>query len=150
MTDVPSETGVEMSEAETRSLLESKAHGVLSMGAGDRGYGLPMSFGYDEENGRLVLGFANTSDSKKRRFATKTEEATLNVYEYEDVDSWASVLVTGSLHRIDGADVSEPIRPLFFRRETDTPDEGRLVDFDEYERVWYELRIDEISGRHSG
>lgn len=136
-----------MSAQARRSLLTSQGHGVLSMGDGDHGYGLPMSYRYDRDNDRIVLGFVNRPGSKKQQFATVTETATLTVYDYEDVDSWESVIVTGTLHAIDDATVPERLTPVFFH-----PDDGEsgMVELDEFERTWYELRIDEISGRHSG
>jgi nitroimidazol reductase NimA-like FMN-containing flavoprotein (pyridoxamine 5'-phosphate oxidase superfamily) len=149
MADTPPKTGMEMSDKAIRSLLESESHGVLSMGADDRGYGLPMSYSYDAENERVVFGFVNTSDSEKREFATRTEEATLTVYNYEDVDSWESVVVRGQLQEASEADVTEQVTPLFFLHE-DEASNRRIVDLDEFEREWHELQIDDVTGRHSG
>lgn len=150
MTDLPSTAGTEMSEENVRSLLESKGHGVLSMGAGNRGYGLPMTYRYDEENERVILGFVNAPGSKKQEFTATTEEATLTVYDFEDVDAWESVVVTGTIHPVDESDFSDQFVPLFFLEGGDEGDDRRLVDFDEYDRAWYELRIDDVSGRYSG
>lgn len=150
MNDYPWEGGIEMSEEAMRSLLESKDNGVLSMGSDNRGYGLPMSYRYDEENDRVVLGFVNAPGSKKQEFAEQTDEATLTVYEYEDVDSWESVVVTGALRRISESDVPDRFTSLFYLQEDDNTGDSRLVDIDEFEREWYELRIDDVAGRHSG
>jgi nitroimidazol reductase NimA-like FMN-containing flavoprotein (pyridoxamine 5'-phosphate oxidase superfamily) len=147
MSDRAPKTGTEMSAQARRSLLASQGHGVLSMGDGNHGYGLPISYSYDQDKGRLVFGFVNRPGSKKQQFATATETATLTVYDYEDVDSWESVIVTGTLHSVDDATVPERLTPVFFRRE----DGGSgMIDLDEFERNWYELRIDDISGRYSG
>lgn len=149
MAEFSSRLGKEMSEAEARSVLSSEDHGVLSMGIENRGYGLPMAYSYDEEADRLVLGFVSTPESKKQRFATDTEEVTLTVYTYEDVDSWESVIVTGSIEPIPEPDVSDRLIPVFFVEENDTGDR-RFVQFDDFERQWYELHIDDVSGRSSG
>lgn len=141
---------MEMSDGETRSLLDLKSHGVLSMGAESRGYGIPLAYSYDEENDRIILGFVNAPESKKQQFATATEEVTLTVYDYKDIDSWESVIVTGTLHRVTDADFPGRLTPLFFLHEDEDTGERRMVDLDEYDREWYELRIDDISGRYSG
>lgn len=139
-----------MGEEAMLSLLESEGHGVLSMGAENRGYGLPMSYSYEREDDRLVLGFVDGTGSKKSRFASACEEVTLTVYTYDDVDSWKSVIVTGSLRSVDEADVSERFASLFFVAEDDTGDDDRMVQVGESDQEWYELRIDDITGRHSG
>ncbi|WP_254766470.1 pyridoxamine 5'-phosphate oxidase family protein [Salinilacihabitans rarus] len=145
-----SRAGKELSEDEVRAMLASNHHGVLSMGADDRGYGLPMTYGYDEADDRLVLGFVSAPDSKKRRFVAAAEEVTLTVYTYEDVDSWRSVVVTGTLESVSESEVSGHLAPLFFVEEDEATGERRFVEFGELEREWYEFRIDDLSGRHSG
>lgn len=170
MSEFPRVTGTELSEGEVRSVLDSNRHGVLSMGVENRGYGLPMAYSYDEENERLLLGFVDLPESKKIHFASRTEEVTLTVYQYEDVDSWRSVVVTGSLEPLSDPDVSPDVLPVFFLADGEnsngddsdggnsnddgldgaTEVESRFVELDEYDRQWYELRIDDVSGRHSG
>lgn len=139
-----------MSEEATRSLLESKDHGVLCMGTEKRGYGLPLSYSYDGENHRIIVGFVNAPESKKRQFATTAEEVTLTVYNYEEIDSWESVIVTGTIHQIGEPDLPSQLIPLFFQQEDITADGQRWASLDDFEREWYELRIDDISGRYSG
>lgn len=150
MAELPPTIGNEMSDAEIHSLLESKTHGVLSMGAENRGYGIPISYSYEPETDRLVLGFVNAPASKKRQFASATDEVTLTVYNYEDVDSWESVIATGPLQSIDERDVSEQLAPVFFSRMDDDSGGDEWVDLDDVEREWYELEIEDLSGRHSG
>jgi nitroimidazol reductase NimA-like FMN-containing flavoprotein (pyridoxamine 5'-phosphate oxidase superfamily) len=144
------DVGTAMSTDEAASMLESTGHGVLSMGAADRGYGVPLSFAYERSRDRLVLQFVNGPDSKKQRFADATAEVTMTVYRYEDADRWASVIVTGSLHALDPEAVSDRVGSLFFSRADDTDGELRWVDRDDIEREWYELRIESITGRYSG
>lgn len=143
-----------MSESQRRSFLESKGHGVLSMGVESRGYGFPISYTYDRGTDRVVMGFANTSGGKKGQFAAETQEVTLNVYDFQDVDSWQSVVVRGTLHEVTDPDISDPPMSVFFLTEDEKGDgmgeERRIVDLEEFDRTWFELRIEEISGRHSG
>lgn len=150
MTELPSKTGAEMSEEAKRSLLESERHGVLSMGAGNRGYGLPVAYRYVEENDHIVLGFVDALGSKKQQFADQSEEVTLTVYNFEDVDSWESVIVTGTIQQVSEEDVPDQLSTLFFFEEDGAASDRRAYDFDEYERTRYELRIEDITGRHTG
>lgn len=138
-----------MRDEEARWLLGSRNHGVLSMGFESRGYGLPMSYKYDEASDRIVLGVADAPGSKKREFITATEEATLTVYQYEDVDSWECAIVTGTIHPLEDDPLSDGFALVFFsQRDAETGDRT-WVDLDDLDREWYELRIADISGRHS-
>lgn len=150
MTDPPLNIGNEMTEAEMQSFLASTNHGVLSMGTAKRGYGHPLSFRYDRENDRIIMGFVNHPESKTREFVAETEEVTLTVYNYNDVDSWESVIVTGPLHRLDADEISEGVPPIFFTQAGETTDGSGWVDLDEVDRDWYELPVTNITGRHSG
>ncbi|MGM0397578.1 MAG: pyridoxamine 5'-phosphate oxidase family protein [Halobacteriota archaeon] len=149
MVNLPSKTGSEMSEEAIKSLLERKGHGVLSMGTENRGYGVPISYHYDADHHRIVVGMVKLPGSKRSTFASKTDEATMTVYEYHDVDTWESVIATGTLHQVRDADVPEDLAALFFYPEGPETD-GQMVELDQFERAWYELRIEEISGRYDG
>lgn len=149
MAKLPSKTGTEMTEEAIQDLLEERGHGVLSMGTGNRGYGVPISFHYDPDGDRIVVGMVKLPESKRSEFAAKTDEATLTVYEYHDVDTWESVIVTGTLHQVDEAEVPGRLTALFFYPEGPETD-GKMIDLDQFERVWYELRITDVSGRYNG
>lgn len=152
MTGPPPNIGAELSQARRRSLLESKQHGVLSLGADNRGYGLPVAFRFDASNNRIVLGLVALPESKKREFVEVTEEATLTVYNFSDVDVWVSVIVTGTVHPIDATELSSDLLTLFFTGPEHDGDEAAdgFHDLTEYDRDLYELRISDISGRYSG
>lgn len=149
MPDLPSKTGAQMGEEAIRTLLDRRGHGVLSMGTENRGYGIPISYHYDPQNDRIVVGMAKLPESKRSKFAAKTDEATLTVYEYHDVDTWESVIITGTLHQIEEAEVPDRLAALFFYPEGPETD-GKMVNLDQFERVWYELRIGDVSGRYNG
>lgn len=150
MTGPPSSIGREMSEAQRRSVLESNGHGVLSMGVDDRGYGFPISYTFDRDGDRLIMGFADSGENTKREFAERTETVTLTIYEFRDVDSWQSVTVTGTLHETTEPEQHDRPMSIFFLQDLGEANKRRIVDLEEFDRVWYELRIDDISGRHSG
>lgn len=149
MATPPSQTGQEMSDREARSFLTANDTGVLSLGVENRGYGFPISYTYDGDSDRIVLGFVSPPESKKQEFATATDEATFTVYTYDDVDSWKSVIVTGPIHALGEEDDSLDVPDLFFQRDTEDG-ENRLTNLDEFDRAWYELQFDTLSGRHGG
>lgn len=139
-----------MSNQEMESYLSSNDTGVLSLGAENRGYGFPISFMYDTENERIVFGFVIPPESKKQKFVTETEEATFTVYSYEDVDSWKSVIATGPVRALEDMDGSFQVPDLFFRQASnDGTEEGQMIDLDQFDRTWYALQIETLSGRQS-
>jgi len=142
--------GEEMTEEQVTSLLESAGHGVLSLAADGRGYGLPISFAYDGPNDRLILEFVNAGESKKEAFAAESDEVTLTVYTYEDEHAWESVVVTGELHEIDPAEVANRSAAQFFAQADDAAGELRWSESEGVDRRWYEIRISDASGRYGG
>ena len=150
MTDRPPSVGNVMSESDARALLEESFTGVLSLGSGSRGYGVPMSYHYDREQDRIVVGFVNGPESKKEAFLEAGAEATLTVYTMDDVDVWESVVATGTLSPVNGNSIPEEFVPVFFTRDPESVDQREWNDLDEWERQWYEIRVQDVSGRHSG
>lgn len=142
--------GVTMGPEEIISLLKSKGHGVLSMGVDDHGYGVPMSYGYDEDQNTIVIEFVTSNGTKKDTFAVETEEATLTVYNYEDRSAWESVIVTGTIHPIAEELVYDRFAALFFSQSDDAAGQLRWATELEGNRQWYELRPTGVTGRHGG
>lgn len=141
--------GVEMSEAEAQSLLESAGHGVLSMGRGDRGYGVPVSFGHDGGEDRFLFEFLSVGESKKRAFAEASEEVTLTVYEFETPAAWKSAIVTGTIHPVEAADLSERSVSSFAAQADDAAEQLRWAEAEGLDRQWYELRATSVTGRRA-
>lgn len=139
-----------MSDAEITSFLTSNNTGVLSLAGENRGYGFPISFTYDQEHNRLILGFVASPGSEKRELVTATETATFTVYADKDVDSWRSIMVTGGIRPITDGDGTLQVPDLFFYSDADDVEDDRMVSLDEFERTYYELDIETLSGRHSG
>lgn len=86
----------EMDSLEIADFLETQQTGVLSLAQDDDGYGIPVSFAFDEEelNVYLRLGYGPTST--KRAFVDAVERASFLVYARTD-DGWKSVLARGHL-----------------------------------------------------
>lgn len=148
MQDVPTQIGEGMTDEEARTLLASQEHGVLALADGSRGYGIPISYTYDEANNRIVVGFVDTPESKREEFAATTTEATFSVYTHEDVDSWQSVIVTGPINQVEAAADAFEVPDVFYRERSDAgQSEEHMVNLDEFGRTWYEIQIDDLSGR---
>lgn len=143
MTTPSSPVGQEMSDQEAKSFLATKDNGVLSLGVENDGYGFPIAYSFDDPDDNLVLGFVARPPSKKQVFADETETATFTVYEFGDVDVWRSVIVEGAISRLDD-DSSHRVPDIFYQDDSD-----EIVNLDEFDRTWYELEIESISGRQS-
>jgi nitroimidazol reductase NimA-like FMN-containing flavoprotein (pyridoxamine 5'-phosphate oxidase superfamily) len=150
MTDPPPTAGTEMTKSDIDALLEGVGHGVLSMGVDSRGYGLPITYWYDPSDRQFILGFLLVPDSKKTEFVTESEEVTLTVFNFEDIDAWESAIVTGTLERLTDPEVPDRFSTLFFVREEDNPGGKTAYNWGQYDRAWYEIDIEDISGRYSG
>ncbi|SDM91663.1 Pyridoxamine 5'-phosphate oxidase [Halogranum gelatinilyticum] len=138
--------GVEMTEAEIGAFLERQGHGVLSFG-GETPYGLPVSFGYDVFENRCILQLVFTKGSRKQSHLNDSNAVHLTVYEWDGIDDWTSVLVDGHLSPIESSPDVVDAAEIFAEFAT-------MVGFsvfdqtaDELEPQWYELTIDEMSGR---
>lgn len=90
-----------MDEAESRAFLREQGHGVLSLADGGEAYGLPVSYGYDEDQGLFLYLLEFGSGGKKFDYIEETERACLTVYAVESPTEWRSVVVTGKLREFD-------------------------------------------------
>ena len=139
--------GVEMTDEEIVAFLERQGHGVLSFG-GDAPYGLPVSFGYDVLNNRCVMQLVFAEGSRKQAHLNDSDAAHLVAYDWQGVDDWTSVLIDGRLSPIesetpdavDAADVFAEFATMVGLTVFDHPP-------NELDAQWYELTIDEMSGR---
>lgn len=139
--------GVSMDEAGIGERLAAKGDGVLSFG-GDPGYAIPVSFGYDAPNRRLVFQFVFPSDSRKRDYVDAPAEVSLVSYEWNGPDDWWSVIVTGDLTPVP--DAEEAAAAAVFA-EFATPVSTTVFDrpLQELEPEWYQLDVAALDGRRS-
>jgi hypothetical protein len=107
-----------MDAVEIAQFLESQETGVLSLADGDDGYGVPVSFVYDEADDRgpyvyFRLGFA--PGSMKRRFVDASDTVSFVVYD-RTPSGWKSVVARGELEEVSArtldAIVGEAVRGL--------------------------------------
>lgn len=83
-----------MSDAQLDAFLREHGTGTLALADEGRGYGVPISFGYDGDACFFVF-LQLGPESKKVAFAEVTTEATLTVVETAGTHDWASAVVTG-------------------------------------------------------
>ncbi|WP_250137755.1 pyridoxamine 5'-phosphate oxidase family protein [Halorientalis salina] len=133
--------GKTMGQHEIEEFLNEQATGVLSLSNDGRAYGIPVSFAFDDADGRAIMDLGFADDSKKRRFIETTEEVCLTVYDWESPTNWRSVIVTGVLTRVDDTDVADETRGWYYEVAKDIE-----IPEGDVELEWYELRADEISG----
>ncbi len=117
---MPTNSEVEMTDAEVDVFLSRHETGVLSLARDGAPYAIPVSYGFDEESRDAYLRLVSTPDSEKREFLASEPQARIVVYE-EDGDAYESVVGVGTLRRIDLdeltpetiAQYGETRRPLF-------------------------------------
>ncbi|ELY40931.1 pyridoxamine 5'-phosphate oxidase family protein [Natronorubrum sulfidifaciens] len=139
--------GYSLSTAEATAFLEQQGHGTLCLANDNRAYGLPISYGYDEGYDRIVMEFVSTDSSKKEQFVSTSEEVTFSTYAFQDTSTWASVIVTGTIHHIPSEKVSSRVAALFFGRADDAAGDIRWMDDETFDKSWYEIDIETLSGR---
>lgn len=133
--------GKTMGQHEIEEFLNDQATGVLSLSNDGRAYGIPVSFAFDEEAGRVIMDLGFAEESKKRTFLETTEEVCLTVYDWRSPTEWRSVIVTGPLTLLDETDVDDDIQGWYYEvaKDIEIP-KGNI------ELEWYELTADDISG----
>jgi len=143
------EYGVEMTDKEVAEFLTRQGHGVLSFG-GEDPYGLPISFGYDVLANRCIFQLVSDADSKKDAALMESTRVNLVAYEWNDVDDWRSVIITGELSPIPDDSIDAVDAAGIFAEYASV---ASLTVFDkplsELAVVWHELDIEELTGRHS-
>ena len=142
------EYGIGMTDEEIGAFLERQGHGVLSF-AGEDPYGLPVSFGYDTLQNRCIFQLVMGKDSQKKARLDESDSVNLVVYEWQDVDDWRSVIVTGRLTPVEDvtSEITEAVE-VFSKFATVTT-LTVFRDVEETTSVWYELDIEEMAGRQS-
>lgn len=141
--------GVDMSREEVAAFLDRQGDGVLAFG-GDLSYAIPISFGYDVAENRVIFQFVFSPGSRKRSYIEAGEDVTLVVYDWAAPDDWRSVLVTGSLAPIEPeSPAAVAASEVFAPRATAISLAGFEHPAEELDPQWYELAIQEMQGRQA-
>lgn len=130
-----------MADHDITTLLHEQPNGVLSLARNDDAYGVPMSYYYDENEARIIMDFGYGEESRKRQFATETNEACLTVYDWNDPNDWRSVVVRGTLSPIEATDFDAELQTWYKEMATDISVAGPPTDLE-----WHELSIEELTG----
>ncbi len=138
--------GVELDAEEIETFLREQGLGVLGLAKGSEAYTIPIAFAYDGGSNRCFFRFIMDEGGMKRAFVSETDLASLTVYEWATKNQWKSVVLRGHIRQVSDSDLAEAAT-LF----SDVGEEAALEVFNapisEYETVWYELEITEITGR---
>lgn len=139
--------GERLSEDDLDSFLAGHGMGVLSLADDHDAYGIPISYGYDSELGRLFFVFLRPgAESRKEEFAEATDTASFTAYTVGSEHDWTSAIVEGTLRRVhedEWDDLSDALErnawhpDLFSEAEPDRGIDG------------WELVIEDASGRTS-
>lgn len=148
--------GEAMEPSEITRFLNDRGTGVLSLVCEGMAYGIPVSFGYDEPNERfgLLLGFG--AESQKQDYLETTEIACLTTYEWRSPVNWRSVIARGELDRIpedafeaETGQSGESAASAFLTWAKTVSLDVFGAPVDEVDIEWYELCVDELTGRRA-
>jgi hypothetical protein len=136
----------EMADTERDEFLGSGGTGVISFARGpdDPPYSLPVSYGYDAEDGQFYLRLAFGADSGKS-FVGEGTPVSFVVHRQQE-SGWASVVATGHLSEVTETVLDSSVATALRRIEIP------LVDvFDrhprEYEFRFFRLVTDDVTGK---
>ncbi|WP_254863019.1 pyridoxamine 5'-phosphate oxidase family protein [Halovivax gelatinilyticus] len=136
---------VGMDDDALQRYLEREETAVLALADDGDAYAIPVAYHYAD--GSLYVRLADDGDSAKMRYLDRTETACLTLYDVDETgDSW-SVLLTGSLRRLDGDERASfdetAVNESFL--ELRVFDE----DIEEIALALYELEIETAVGRRT-
>ena len=93
--------GGEMEETVIDEVLTERGVGVLSMADEGVPYGVPLSFGYNREDTLYFVFLGATTELRKETYAERTDVASFTTFDIGPDGAWRSVIVAGSLNRIE-------------------------------------------------
>ncbi|RQG97149.1 pyridoxamine 5'-phosphate oxidase family protein [Natrarchaeobius chitinivorans] len=96
-----------MDETEIHEFMKDHGYGVLSLADESVAHGVPVSFGYHEDEGLFLCLHRFDEESTKHEFIERTSKASLTVIDTESRESWGSVVVTGTLSEFETLTPSE-------------------------------------------
>ncbi len=102
----------ELDRSEIEAVLVHNGIGVLGLVDDDQPYVIPMSYGYDREGSMFVMQFGHGSVSRKVRSLEANPRASFTVYEEHAEGAWRSVVLTGELYEVPGAEMTQAFDAL--------------------------------------
>jgi nitroimidazol reductase NimA-like FMN-containing flavoprotein (pyridoxamine 5'-phosphate oxidase superfamily) len=133
-----------MDDREVNAFLGNEGTGVLALARDDESYAIPVSYGYDREEGTFYLRLAFHTDSRKREYIGPSRPVTF-VVNRETEEGWRSVVARGRLRETGEAaidsSVVEAIRRVNIPFFTVFDRPARELDFE-----LFRLAPDELTG----
>lgn len=132
-----------MTDEEVDERLQEEAVGVLSLASGGDSYAIPVAYHYDGDSVYIRLGLH--PDSRKAAMIETTETASFLLYDAEPIEESWSVVITGSLRRIEEPSQfsDEVVNSLFVPLRVF----GERVE--EIEQTVFTIDIESITGRRA-
>lgn len=137
-----------MSGEEIEAFLAENGFGTLAFG-GDSPYAIPMSYGYDPDEGVLYMQLSTFEGSEKQARIDEETPVSFVVSAYDRADQWQSVVIEGTLSDLAGKDIErQDVLEAFSSSDLATVDifGGGLS---EITFEWYVLTPSSMSGRQS-
>ena len=92
-------TARKLDDAEVKAFIKSGYWAVLAVSVDDEPYGVPIIYGYDEDDGTFYVA---NGPGKKIEMALANPRCTLTIVEVEEFGKrWRSVIVKGNIELID-------------------------------------------------
>lgn len=139
------ESAVVMDREAIDELLGTGGVGVLALADADEPYAIPVSYGYDADEGAVYLRLGFAEDSEKRRFVSRSDGVVLVVTAEGDA-GWQSVVVRGPLAEVPEATIDgtvvESIRAIDIPFFTIYEEPARELEYE-----LYRIDPEEITGR---
>lgn len=139
------ESAVRLDSDAIDELLGTGGVGVLALADESDPYAIPVSYGYDGNEGVLYLRLGFGEDSEKKRYLDRSDRAAL-VVTVEGGDGWASVVARGPLSEVPEATIDgtvvEAIRSIDIPFVAITDESPRELDY-----KLYRLSPEELTGR---
>lgn len=142
------ETGIALDEYETNEFLKKRGLGVLGLSKDSETYTIPIAFAYDHDDKRFVFRFIMAEESAKREFVSATDVASLTSYEWHRKNEWKSVVARGPIRQVPEDELARAAA-LFSAVGEESALEVFNSPLSEYEAVWYEMDVSEITALQS-
>ena len=139
----------ELEKEEKEEVLLQNGIGVLSLVNGDQPYGIPMSFGYGNDEVSFMMQASETAESRKISILESNPNACLTVFDHDPgpPQTWRSVVIRGPIFEIDEEDEDTAFFNLADNAEF-APDFNVLgIPVDEIDLRYFGLSIEQSSGR---
>lgn len=102
----------ELDTEEITALLQRNGLGVLAFDGGSHPYPVPVAFGYDPSDERLVVQLEGDENSTKKQYLAENTGVGFTVYEETKPGEWQSVLIQGTLVEIAYSDAEAAFAAL--------------------------------------